>query len=150
MKQSLIALAVGAGFGFVLVAARLNEFDTIHKMLLLQELDVYFLMGSAIATAAPILIWLRRIHWRTLSGEELRVERAPVQKHTVMGAVLFGTGWAVTGACPGPAIAMTATGTLLGAPLMAGLMTGAALRDIVAGRSAVTKTPMPEPVTSQA
>ncbi len=144
MRTNIIALFVGVGFGFVLVAARLNEFDTIHRMLLLQEFDVFLLMGSAIATAAPILVLLQRIHWRTPAGGELRVERQPVGRHNVLGAIVFGTGWAVTGACPGPAIAMTATGTVLGLPLMAGLMTGAAIRDIVAGR-ATPATKMSEP-----
>lgn len=144
MRQNLVALLVGVGFGFVLVAARLNEFDTIHRMLLLQEPDVFLLMGSAIATAAPILLWLRHIHWQTPTGGELRVEQASVGKHNVLGAMVFGTGWAITGACPGPAIAMTATGTVLGLPLMAGLMTGAVLRDVVA-RPTVPSTVLAEP-----
>ena len=131
MRTNLIAALVGMGFGFVLVAARLNQFDTIHRMLLLQELDVYFLMGSAIATAAPLLWWLRRSHWRTLNGE-LKVAQEPVQPANLAGAVVFGAGWAITGACPGPALVMTATGTVMGLPLMAGLVAGAALRDAVA------------------
>ena len=124
MRTNLIAALVGMGFGFVLVAARLNQFDTIHRMLLLQELDVYFLMGSAIATAAPLLWWLRRSHWRTLNGE-LKVAQEPVQPANLAGAVVFGAGWAITGACPGPALVMTATGTVMGLPLMAGLVAGA-------------------------
>jgi uncharacterized membrane protein YedE/YeeE len=150
VKRNVIALLVGVGFGAVLVAARLNEFDTIHKMLLLRELDVYFLMGSAIATAAPILWWLRRRHWKTLTGEELRVEQSSPTKDTVAGAAVFGAGWAVTGACPGPAIAMTATGALMGVPLMAGLMTGAVLRDMIAGRAGARAARSPEAVASQA
>ena len=140
MKRNIFAMLVGVGFGFVLVAARLNEFNTIHAMLLLQEFDVFLLMGSAIATAAPILWWLRMNHFRTLMGEEIHVEQQPVQRHNVLGAVLFGAGWAVTGACPGPALVMTATGTVMGAPLMAGLMAGAALRDVVASRTTAPST----------
>lgn len=135
MRVNLVALLVGVGFGFVLVAARLNEFDTIHRMLLLRELDVYFLMASAIATAAPILWLLRRNRFRTPFAGELRVEQAPPTKENVAGAVLFGAGWAVTGACPGPALAMTASGAVMGVPLMAGLLTGAALREAVASRA---------------
>jgi len=132
MNEKVVALLVGIGFGAVLVAARLNEFDTIHKMLLLQELDVFLLMGSAIATAAPILWWLRRSHWRTPSGEDLAVPVEPVQRKHVLGAVVFGTGWALTGACPAPALLMAATGTIMGLPIMTGLMLGASLCDSVA------------------
>lgn len=145
MSVNLISLLVGAGFGFVLVAARLNEFDTIHQMLLLRELDVYFLMASAIGTAAPLLWLLRRTGWRTPLGEPLRVEQQPVTKDNMAGAVLFGAGWAVTGACPGPALVMTAGGAVMGVPLMAGLMVGAVVRDAVAGRGATaTATPGPQ------
>lgn len=136
MSVNLVSLLVGAGFGFVLVAARLNEFDTIHRMLLLQELDVYFLMASAIGTAAPLLWLLRRLRWRTPLGGPLKVEQQPVTKDNVAGAVLFGAGWAVTGACPGPALVMTAGGAVMGVPLMAGLMAGAAARDAMASRAA--------------
>ena len=132
MNERIVGVLVGAGFGAVLVAARLNEFDTIHKMLLLQELDVFLLMGSAIATAAPILWWLRRSHWRTPEGGELLVPKEPVQQKHVFGAVVFGTGWAITGACPAPALLMAATGTVMGLPLITGLMLGTALRDSVA------------------
>lgn len=141
MNEKLVALLVGIGFGAVLVAARLNEFDTIHKMLLLQELDVFLLMGSAIATAAPILSWLRRSHWRTPSGSEIAVPKEAVQRKHVVGAVVFGTGWAITGACPAPALLMAATGTIMGLPVMTGLMLGAALRDSVA-------TPVDQPVAA--
>lgn len=138
MSVNIIATLVGAGFGFVLVAARLNEFDTIHRMLLLQELDVYFLMASAIGTAAPLLWVLRRTRWHTPFAGRLKVEQAPVTKDSVAGAVMFGAGWAVTGACPGPALAMTAGGAVMGVPLMVGLMAGAVLRDAVAGRTAAS------------
>lgn len=138
MSVNIVALLVGAGFGFVLVGASLNEFDTIHRMLLLQELDVYFLMASAIGTAAPLLWLLRRTRWQTPFAGQLKVEQAPVTKDSVAGAVMFGAGWAVTGACPGPALVMTAGGAVMGVPLMAGLMAGAVLRDAVAGRRATS------------
>jgi uncharacterized membrane protein YedE/YeeE len=136
VNLNLIAGLVGVGFGVVLAAARLNEYDTIHRMLLLQELDVFLLMGSAIGTAAPLLWWLRRRRWRTPWNGELQVQQEPVKRGNVLGAVVFGAGWAVTGACPGPALVMTATGAVMGLPLMAGLVAGAALRDAVAAREA--------------
>ena len=135
MKQNLIALVVGAGFGAVLVAARLNEFNTIHRMLLLQEPDVYLLMASAIGTAAPILWLLRRSRWQTPAGGELRVAQEPVEKRHFLGAVFFGAGWAVTGACPAPALTMAVTGAVMGAPIMAGIMAGTVLRDSMAARA---------------
>lgn len=123
---------VGLGFGLVLAATRLNDYDVIHRMLLLQEPDVFLLMGSAIAVAAPLLWWLKRSNWRTPLGGPLKVQRSPVQRSNVLGSMVFGTGWAVAGTCPGPALAMVAGGSLPGAVVVAGIFSGLVLRDRVA------------------
>jgi uncharacterized membrane protein YedE/YeeE len=130
--MNLVALAVGLAFGVAIAGARLHEYDVIHKMLLLQEPDVFLLMGSAVAVAAPTLVLLRRVGWQTPFGGPLRVARAPVERNNVLGAVVFGTGWAIAGTCPGPAIAMVATGSLPGLFVMAGIITGATLYGTVA------------------
>ena len=121
------ALVVGLVFGFVLAAAQLHRYDVIHRMLLLQELDVFFLMASAIAVAAPGLFLLQRRGWSTPFGGPLRLYRPPVTRDTVLGAMVFGTGWAIAGTCPGPAIAMVATGSVPGLFVMAGIVTGTVL-----------------------
>jgi len=121
------ALAVGLVFGFVLAAAQLHRYDVIHRMLLLQEFDVFLLMASAIAVAAPGLLLLQRSGWRTPFGGPLRVHRPPLSRDTVLGALVFGTGWAIAGTCPGPAIAMVATGSLPGLFVMAGIVAGTVL-----------------------
>lgn len=129
---------VGAAFGFLVVAARLNDYTVIHDMLLLREPDVFLLMASAVAVAAPTLLVLERLRWRTPTGEEMRVVREPIQRRNIAGAVLFGGGWAIAGTCPVPALAMTAQGTALGIIVTAGLFAGIALRDRVSGQEAPT------------
>jgi uncharacterized membrane protein YedE/YeeE len=113
-----------------------NEYDVIHDMLLLREPDVFLLMGSAVATAAPLLWLLRRSAWRTPYGGPIAIERQPVKRDSVLGSVVFGAGWAITGSCPGPVLAMAGGGALLALPVMAGLWTGQALRDRHAGARA--------------
>lgn len=125
------ALLVGLAFGFLIAAARLSDYDVIHDMLLLREPDVFLLMASAVGTAAPLLLLLKRIGWRTRSGETMALRRAPVQPRNVLGAVVFGSGWAVAGTCPGPAIAMATGGSVLGLVVMAGLVSGVFLFDRV-------------------
>ena len=130
-----LGFAVGLLFGLVIAAARLNDYDVIHDMLLLREPDVFLLMASAIAVAAPALWLLRRRGWHTRYGGPLALPGGRVERKHVLGAIVFGTGWAITGSCPGPALAMVAGGKLLGLPVAAGLLTGQLLRDRVAGRS---------------
>lgn len=121
------ALAVGLVFGFALAGARLHEYDVIHRMLLLQEADVFLLMASAIGVAAPALFLLQRRGWRTPFAGQLNLARPPLSRGTMLGSVVFGTGWAIAGTCPGPAIAMVATGSVPGLFVMAGIIVGTML-----------------------
>jgi uncharacterized membrane protein YedE/YeeE len=128
------ALGVGLVFGFVIAGARLSDYNVIHSALLLQKPDLYLLMASAVSVAASLLWLLQRSGWRTPLGAPLAVPRAPIERKHVLGGAVFGAGWALAGTCPGPAIAMTVGGNLLGFVVMAGLTTGVFLRDAIAER----------------
>lgn len=134
--MNLVGLGVGFVFGIVLVLARVNEYETIHRMLLLRDAYVFLLMGSAVATAMPILYVLRRVGWVTPFGGPVRMARYSPARKDVLGSAVFGAGWAVTGSCPGPALAMAAGGGLLALPVMAGFAAGIALRDAAASQDA--------------
>jgi uncharacterized membrane protein YedE/YeeE len=138
---SLVGFSIGTAFGFLIAAARLHDYDVIHRALLLQELDVFLLMGSAVGVAAPLVWLLRRRGWRTPLAGPLSISRSRVERRHVLGAAVFGTGWAVAGTCPGPALVMAASGNVLGVFVMAGLVVGLLLRDSFERRS-------PEPASS--
>jgi uncharacterized membrane protein YedE/YeeE len=129
------AFVVGAAFGFLVAAARLSDYQVIHDMLLLREPDVFLLMGSAVVVAAPLLLFLERRRLSTPFGGTLAIVRQPVTRDMVAGAAVFGTGWAIAGTCPVPALAMTAGGSVLGLCVAAGLFGGVALRDAISGRN---------------
>jgi uncharacterized membrane protein YedE/YeeE len=137
------ALLVGAAFGFLIAAAGLADYNMIHNALLLREFDMYFLMGSAVLTAAPLLVLLQRRGWRTPYGGALVVQKEPVKRQHIFGAAVFGGGWAVAGTCPVPALAMTAGGSGLGMIVMAGFFAGIAVRDAVVTR-ALRRSPAPD------
>ena len=136
---------LGLGFGFIIAATRLNEYDTIHNMLLLRDLEPYLFMGSAVASAAPLLWLLQRRRWRTPLNGPLVVGRSRVERKHVLGSMVFGTGWAIAGTCPVPIAAMVAGGSLLGLPVMAGLFAGLALHKATAEQpTASPATPAPD------
>lgn len=144
MKSSLafkfVGLLFGAGFGFVLGAANLHEYDTIHKMLRLEEIDVFLLMGGAIGVSLPLLWWLERRNTNTALAGELKLSRSKPQRHHVVGGALFGIGWAVSGTCPAPALVMLVSGAGLAAVTIVGLFLGLNLRDAQVRRSSGTVT----------
>jgi uncharacterized membrane protein YedE/YeeE len=119
----------GAAFGFLLAAAQLHEYDTIHAMLRLEEPDVFLLMGAAIGVSAPLLWWLERHHVQSIYGGPIALSRSKPQRHHLVGGVLFGTGWALAGTCPAPALVMVSSGAVLGLVAIAGLFIGLSLRD---------------------
>ena len=135
MRPHTVALSFGVAFGFVISWAQVTDPIVIRRMLLLQDFDVFFLMGSAIAVAALGLVWLKREHATTLVTREpvgWTLAR-PARRH-VVGSVMFGIGWALAGTCPGPMAAMLGQGRLGGLFVAAGVLLGIALQG-VANRS---------------
>ena len=138
MKSStahkIIGLLFGAGFGFVLAAANLHEYKTIHDMLSLEEFDVFLLMGGAIGVSLPLLWILERNKTKTVLAGTLTLSRSPIKRQNVIGGALFGVGWAASGTCPAPALVMLASGAGLAAVTIAGLFIGLGLRDAQTSR----------------
>ncbi len=129
MKMNVIGLVFGAMFGGVLAASNLHEYDTIHNMLALDELDVFWFMGSAIAVSAPTLWFLEMRKINTTFGGELKLSRSKPEPHHIKGGALFGLGWAVAGTCPAPALVMVSSGAWLGLIAIPGIFLGLYLRE---------------------
>ena len=129
MKLNLIGLLFGVAFGGVLAASNLQEYDTIHAMLRLDEFDVFWFMASAIAVSAPLLWLLERRRMQTPFGGQLTLSRSKPEKHHILGGALFGVGWAIAGTCPAPALVMVSSGAMLGLVAIAGIFLGLHLRE---------------------
>lgn len=134
-RLHLICLGFGTAFGFLFCAAQFNQYDVIHQMLRLQRPDPFLVMGSAVLTALPLLWLLERRQVRSALGGPLQLRRWPVERKLLYGGVVFGTGWALTGACPGTVAGMIAVGNLLGVVPLAGILGGILLRDTLNERA---------------
>ncbi len=148
-RLSAVCGLFGAAFGFLFASVGFNQYDVIHRMLLLKDITPFLVMGSAMGTALPILWLLERRRWRTPLGGNLTLRRWSVEPKHVWGGVIFGSGWAITGACPGTASTTLGAGSLMGLVLIAGMVAGIALRDAFAERQVVpTSEPLAEPARS--
>lgn len=153
--MNLLGLLFGVLFGGVLAASELHEYDTIHAMLRLEELDVIWFMGSAIAVSMPLLWLLERRGLQTPLGGALRLSRSRPERHHLRGGALFGLGWAIAGTCPAPALVMVSSGALLGLVAIPGIFLGLRLHEwrSVAGLrvgDGEHRDPSPEPASSTA
>jgi len=139
-RMNLVGGLFGAGFGFVLAAARLHEYDTIHETLKFESPYVFGLMGLAIGISLPLLWILERREIETVYGGRLALSRSRIERHHIVGGALFGTGWSVAGTCPAPALAMLSSGATYGAIAVVGLFIGLWLRDRQVASSATTSS----------
>ena len=131
-----VAAVFGAGFGFVLAWAQLTDPDRIRQMLLLEDAHYYLMMATAFAVGTLGTRLLRARRARTLvTGEPVSVETSPVERRHVTGSVLFGLGWAVTNACPGPIAAQLGQGLWWGLLTLAGYLAGARIQAALAART---------------
>lgn len=103
-------LVVGILFGIVFVKAEIVSWFRIQEMFRLQSFHMYGVIGSAIITAA-LSVWLiKKFRIRTIYGEPITFHNKKFNKGQVYGGLLFGFGWALTGACPGPLFAQLGMG----------------------------------------
>ncbi|MGZ8635185.1 MAG: DUF6691 family protein [Solirubrobacteraceae bacterium] len=121
----LAAAAVGVLFGFALSWAGTTDPDAIRNMLLLDDLYLWGMFAVAVATATVGVRLLRRRRARALvGGEPIAWETQRPQSHHLVGSVIFGIGWAISNACPGPIAAQLGQGFAWGLFTMVGVLLG--------------------------
>jgi uncharacterized membrane protein YedE/YeeE len=103
-------LLVGVLFGIIFVKAEIISWFRIQEMFRFQSFHMYGVIGSAIVVAMLSVFLIKKFNIKTLDGEEIVIQPKPLNKGQVIGGLLFGFGWAITGACPGPLFAQIGTG----------------------------------------
>jgi uncharacterized protein len=120
---------IGVVFGALLFATGMADYDVIHDGLLFRHAHLYLLMLATLGTGVPLVWLLGRRSLRSLFGGPVHVVRDAVARKHLGGGVVFGTGWALAGTCPGAVAAMAASGKPLALLVMGGVAAGVALRD---------------------
>ena len=121
---SWVFAGFGVLFGFVLSRARVTDYDTITGMFRLTDLHLFGVIGTAIPTAALGLWLLRRTGNRTFIGTGADLRPKPWSRSLLPGGILFGAGWALTGACPGTALAQVGEGKMIALVSVVGMLAG--------------------------
>jgi uncharacterized membrane protein YedE/YeeE len=71
---------------------------------------MYGVMGSAVAVGMGSIYLIKKFNIKTISGEKIILHPRKFSKGQIYGGLLFGFGWALTGACPGPVFAQIGAG----------------------------------------
>lgn len=112
-RNRILTFLMGVYFGVVLVKSQVVSWDRIHEMFLFQDAYMYLVITSAIVVGAISLIIIRRAGMHTIDGADVEIRRKPFHKGVVFGGTIFGMGWAITGACPGPIYGQIGAGTFM-------------------------------------
>lgn len=102
----------GILFGIILIKSEVISWFRIQEMFRLQSFHMYGVIGSAVVVGI-ISVWLiKKFQLKTLDGEPIKLEPKKFNKGQIYGGLIFGFGWAITGACPGPLFAQIGSGAL--------------------------------------
>jgi uncharacterized membrane protein YedE/YeeE len=119
MRQAVLTLLVGAVMGFILSRIGFSSWDEVHKMFTFADLRMFiaFALGVALLAGATWLL-------RKGNAPRVRAVLRPIHRGTVIGGVLFGAGWALSGACPSIALVQLGEGQLAAVFTLAGIFAG--------------------------
>jgi uncharacterized membrane protein YedE/YeeE len=123
---TLLYLLIGTVFGFILSRSGAADYGFIQGMFLFTEFQLYGILAVAVLVAAPG-IWLIKRRGRTIFGRPVEIELKALHRGNVVGGLLFGVGWSLTGMCPGPILVNIGEGKLYALAALAGALVGAGL-----------------------
>lgn len=104
-------IVVGAFFGILFVKAEIVSWFRIQEMFRFQSFHMFGIIGSAVLVGM-ISVWLiKKFNTKTMEGTQITIAPKVFNKGQIYGGLLFGVGWAITGACPGPLFAQVGMGS---------------------------------------
>ncbi len=103
-------LLAGVVFGIILIKSQVVSWFRIQEMFRLQAFHMYGIIGSAIFVGMISILIIKRFNIKSISGEPIVIPQKKFSWGNIIGGLIFGLGWAITGACPGPLYALFGSG----------------------------------------
>jgi len=127
VKNLLTYVLLGIFFGIVLVKSEVVSWFRIQEMFRFQSFHMYGILGSAIAVAAGSVLLIKRFNVKTVYGEPITIKQKAWSRgySQIIGGTIFGLGWALLGACPGPLYALIGSGATVIAVALLSAVAGA-------------------------
>ena len=101
---------VGIFFGIILVKSEVISWFRIQEMFRFQSFRMYGIIGSAVVVGIISVLLIKKFKLKSIDAESIELPRKLFSQGQVYGGLLFGLGWAITGACPGPLFAQIGAG----------------------------------------
>ncbi len=120
--HNLKYLFIGLVFGIIFVKSEVVSWYRIQEMFRLQSFHMFGVIGTAVLTGMISVFLIKKFKVKTIYGEPIKIAPKTFNKGQIYGGLIFGMGWAMTGACPGPLFAQIGTGaTVMAVPLLSAI-----------------------------
>ncbi|MCR3922152.1 MAG: YeeE/YedE family protein [Firmicutes bacterium] len=124
MSKNIGFLFFGTFFGFVLSRVGASDFNLIYGMFIGENLKLVGVIGTAIIVAYVGMQSLRKQAKQTRTGQSLEISKKKLTSWSLSGALIFGLGWGMAGACPGTVLAQLGEGKIFAVFTLAGITFG--------------------------
>ncbi len=118
-------LFFGVFFGIVLSKAEVISWYRIYEMFKFQSFHMYGIIGSAVVLGIIVFHFINKGKIKSFKGEKINID--PKKKgfsRNLLGGIIFGLGWALAGACPGPMFILLGRGVVAILVVIAGSLLG--------------------------
>jgi uncharacterized membrane protein YedE/YeeE len=119
-------LLIGVIFGIVMTKSEVVSWFRIQEMFRFDSFHMYGVIGVAVVVSALGILLLKRSQVKSVEGTQLKLKSYDLQwTRLLLGGSIFGLGWAMTGACPGPLYTLVGQGHLIIFVVIAAALLGA-------------------------
>ncbi|WBU89390.1 DUF6691 family protein [Cellulophaga omnivescoria] len=109
--RTLIYLFIGILFGITMFKSEAASWFRIYEMFQMQSFHMYGIIGSAVGLGVVITYLIKRFKIKSIYGEEIKfIPKNKSISRYLFGGIIFGLGWALAGACPGPMFTLVGAG----------------------------------------
>ena len=109
----VVYAVIGFLFGILFIKAEIISWYRIQEMFRLESFHMYGVIGSAVTVGVISVFLIKKLKLKTINNEEVIYQTKTFNKGQIIGGLIFGLGWGITGACPGPLFAQIGTGSLV-------------------------------------
>ena len=111
--KNLVYLLIGVVFGIVMYKSEAASWFRIYEMFKFKSFHMYGIIGTALILGILVVQLIKKLNLKSIFGEEIKISPKPKEfKRALFGGIIFGLGWALAGACPGPMYTLIGAGYL--------------------------------------